>query len=211
MTAPKKAQDVSGYARQKARSTLLRTIETIAPEVVKSLKELDPFDWAAKWFGGVEWAHRQAERTLDVWRDFPKSESRGEFGRYGGVLYRGMDVPDRSDFSYKPWNPNREDRGPFRQRILRAFTARLDEELDAQEERATPPDVPAFRNLDRDAAWLAHYQFGRLSYTRIAHGIDGSERADPTTVRKAVQALATVVELNLRTPDSAGRPTRRLR
>ena len=75
MTAPKKAQDVSGYARQKARSTLLRTIETIAPEVVKSLKELDPFDWAAKQFGGVEWAHRQAERTLDVWRDFPKSES----------------------------------------------------------------------------------------------------------------------------------------
>ena len=204
-------KNLSAYARHEARSELLRTIEAKAPEVVRSLRELGPSDWAEKWFSGVEWSRRQGEITLDAWASSPSSEKNGEFTRYAPVVYRGLDVKRASAFNYKPWNPNREVRGAFRQRILRDFTQHIDEEIAAQHEKAALPEIPAFRNLERDSAWLVQYQFLGLSYTHIAKGVDGNERATTTAVRKAVQALAAVVEMDLRHPDPSGRPARRHR
>ena len=211
MPDSQKSEKLSVHARHEARCELLRTMEAKAPEVVRSLRELGPSDWATKLFGRAELARRQGEITLDAWAISPSSEKNGEFARYAPVFYRGLDVKSASSFTYKPWNPNREARGAFRQRILRHFTRHIDEEIAAQDEKAALPEIPAFRNLERDAAWLVHYQFLGFSYTRIAQGVDGNERATTAAVRKAVQALAAVVEIDLRQPDPAGRPARRHR
>ena len=209
------------------RAELLWEIEQTAPEVVESLKELEPSAWAAEWFSGSEWAVRQAKRTKEFWLIFPASRERVEFARYGGRLYMGLGVPRRSEFTYKPWDPNRETERNFRVRLISEFKARLEQEIQEQRDRAPQPSIPALKNLHRDCEWLVLYHFKRQSFAQIVRDIEGRlaalnakppsdkpaekesdnrpELVSIDAVSLAVRNLASIVELKLRTPDPAGR------
>ena len=230
MTAARDSEAVSGHVKHAARSQLLREIERTAPEVVDSLKSLSPQDWAKKWFGGAPWAIRQAERTREMWLESPACFRRGEFGVYGGVMYRGLSVPLPSAFHYKAWNPNKETEQRFRTRILDEFKTRIEQEILDQKERGPEPHVPALKNLDRDCEWLVRYHFKRERYAQIVRdasarlvalddakkppvtddfsGTRRPEKVSADAVSLAVRNLATIIELQLRTPDPPGRAPR---
>ncbi len=142
----------------------------------------------------------------------------------------GLGVPRRSEFTYKPWDPNRETERNFRVRLISEFKARLEQEVQEQRDRAPEPSILALKNLHRDCEWLVLYHFKSQSYSQIVRNIgeklaaldsklpsdepakkesdNRPELVSIDAVALAVRNLASIVGLKLRTPDPAGRPPR---
>ena len=200
---------MSGYSRGSARAEFFRAIQRHAPHVVAALKEQSPEEWARKWFGGAEWAVRQASQTKEAWEISPASEQRAEFAVYRIGLFPSLGVPSHSSFDYRPWSPAKEREETFRTRLEVAFKDHLEREIEEQKNRAPVPSVAAHRSLERDCEWLVLYQFQKLAFRELAERLEeGSptEKVSTDAIRKAVTSLAKHIELNLRKPDRPGRP-----
>ena len=203
--------ELSPWSRANAREEVFIAIERHAPEIVQSLSDLSPDEWASRWFDGARWAARQASATKNAWKTRPDGEARGEFGVFPGALMRGRGTPIRSEFRYRHWRPWKERESDFRNRIRRAFEAHLADEVAAEKERGPIPFVPAARHIDRHAGWLVLYHFKRVPVRLLAAGEHQGPHAEKTTthtVRKAIRALAETIGLDLRDPDPSGRPPR---
>ena len=161
---------------------------------------------ANRWFNGARWAATAASIAKDNWASTSEEPSQLTFGRYGGGLFAGRQIQNAAPFEYAPWNPDRENASEYRSRVKSEFTKHLNSQIEAQKQIGQIARLPDDEKLERDARWLVRYQFCLESFAEIARGDELAMTVSPDTVRKAVQNLALMIELDLRAPDPAGRP-----
>lgn len=206
MQAPKAQNEASGFLRKSARSWTLRAIESLMPNILSDLEKSGSDEWAARWFSGARWATTTAKMTKDYWGILPADQPKQTFGRYGGGLFAGREIKTPEPFPYAPWNPDRENASQYRVRLKAEFMKHLDAQIEAQKRERKISRLPDDVKLERDARWLVRYHFRRETFAEIARGGGSAQIVSPDTVRKAVQNVAQLIEIDLRAPDLAGRP-----
>jgi len=144
--------------------------------------------------------------TKDYWGILPADQPKQTFGRYGGGLFAGREIKTPEPFPYAPWNPDRENASQYRVRLKAEFMKHLDAQIEAQKRERKISRLPDDVKLERDARWLVRYHFRRETFAEIARGGGSAQIVSPDTVRKAVQNVAQLIEIDLRAPDLAGRP-----